>query len=97
MLERKYLIAKRELEDIHPVIVYNVLNYLSSKGINPDYFIACSANLSNEDRQIARETRMLLVLKYYSDLNRFFIDVRDFKREDALTLFSQNYRKYVRK
>lgn len=96
MLERDYIIARRGIENIHPVIAYNVLNYLSSKGIKPDYFMACSANLSTEDTQIAKELNIHLVEKYYLDLDRFFIDVTDLKREDGLIRFSKNYGKYVK-
>src|SRR3989344_7595325 len=53
MLDRNQIIAKitvrDELKNIYVAMAYNMLNYLATKGIKPEYFVAQSAFISPED------------------------------------------------
>ncbi len=100
MLDRTAIIARREviksgvaeMEDIYPTIAFNVHNYLTHKGINPEFFIAKTFSVSAEDLSIASTLKIPLLDAVYMDYYQYFPDVNGLSREEALKKLRLSWR-----
>ena len=93
MLDRTAIIARRKvtrssgstyMEDIYPTIAFNVHNYLTHKGITPEFFVAKTASVSSEDLSVASTLKIPLLDACSQDLGSYFPDVNGLSREEAL-------------
>ena len=105
MLDRDHVIAKIEvkewqeskLKNIHPAIALNFCNYLASKSIKPEYFVAHSLCLSRGDMAIAKELGIPLINTNGNELYNFFPDITGLTREDALKKYAENYSQMLKR
>ena len=99
MLDRSAIIARREvvrydsvaeMEDIYPTIAFNVHNYLTHKGITPEFFVAKTASVSKEDLSVASTLKIPILDPCSQHFFSYFPDVNGLSREEALRKLREN-------
>ena len=102
MQDRDYAIAVMVIHDksisVHPVMPANILNYLKSKKVKPQFVIANTSACSEEDKKVAELFGFPLLDKGDFDMKKsFFPDLSGKPKEGALRTYAESYQKACEK